>query len=139
MRRGAVALLLPLLVACSSGPSSPFDTGYDVHFILHAHPPPETAFRVHPVCTVGDQVRKATQVAVGPGEPAAREVAVLRASRGSRRISMWEPRTRSGGRATADVARDLWVVLDLKGRFRIFEKPPHEEIGGWVPLVAVPD
>jgi hypothetical protein len=139
MRRGTVALLPLLLLACSSGPSSPFDTGYDVHFILHAHPPPGSVFRVHPVCTVGADVSKSTQVAVGPGEPAAREVAVLRAARGPKRIAMWEPRTRSGGRATADVARDLWVVLDLKGRCRIYEKPPHDEIGGWKPLVAVPD
>lgn len=139
MRRGAVALLPLLLLACSSGPSSPFDVGYEVHFIVHAWPVPEKAFRIHPVCTVGGEVKKTTQVAVGPGEPQAREVAVLRASRGPQRISVWEPRTRSGGRATAEVARDLWVVLDLKGRFRIFEKPPHDEIGGWEPLVAVPD
>lgn len=139
MRPGAFGLLLLLLAACSSGPIRSFDAGHDVHFIVRADPPPSRAFRIHPVCTVGAEVVRLRQIRVGPGEPAAREVAIVRTGRGEQRISVWEPRTRTDGRATVDVERDLWVVVDLGGRLTVHETPPNDEVGAWEFLVPVPE
>lgn len=135
MRLCACALLL---AACSSRPYIPFDGGYDVHFILVAAGKP---LKVRPICTVGSLVGRAQAQTLR----SAAEVATLRVPRGDHRISVWEPRQRAGGRASIEVERDLWVVMEVvRGeadtRLEVFDKPPSDRLaGGWKPLVAVPN
>jgi hypothetical protein len=81
---------------------------------------------------------------VGGTAPDAVEVAVLRGSEGTWRFALWEPQTRVDARTDVEVDGERWVVVDLQpgkrgAGVRVFEKPPHDEIGSWSPLVTVPD
>ena len=122
-----------------------FDAGHDVHVILRTDAAPAGGLRVEPVCTAGTEVFRAPVRRLGGTRaPRAVEVAVLRVPRGEHRFSCWEPRTKTRAHADLKVDGERWVVMDLEpgrpqGRLRVFDRPPHDEVGSWRPLVAVPD
>ncbi|MHC4931059.1 MAG: hypothetical protein ACYTGV_02570 [Planctomycetota bacterium] len=136
------ALGLLVLAGCAS-PFGPFDSGHEVHFILRSDPLPDRDIHLEAVCTVGPLVAKSRPETFGPAEPAAREVAVIRAPTGQQRISIWIPRLGTRARGTYTVEHETWVVMQIargskRGRTRAYKAPPAESVGGWVPLVAVP-
>ena len=128
-----------LLAACSGKPYEPFDRGFDVHFILVTEGKP---LKVKPVCTAGLWVAKSGEERTL--QPAA-EVAIMRVPPGDHRLSVWDPKTKSGGRVLIGVDNDLWVIHWVEpdggndGRIAVYRKPPHERLTrGWAALAPVP-
>ena len=143
MRVRALASLLLLVSACGTTPAKPFDTGFEVHFILHAEEPLLVSRTFRPVCAVGDVRRLGTARTFGKGLPVATEVAVLLAPGGDQTIVMWDEDNELGGSVEVDVDGPLWVVLPVepgnkKAKIEVHRSPPHQELGSWQPLVAVP-
>ena len=135
MNNPGLALLLLLLTGCASAPGAPFDAGHDVHVIAvsaqHA--------RIRPTCTVGALVEQSSARYVG-GARRAVEVAIIRAPKGEHRFSFFDPMTYSSVRQTLTVEGDTWVVVSLAGdSAEVYETPPNEQLGRWVPLVVVSD
>jgi hypothetical protein len=136
--------LLLLACGCGSGPYGPFGAGHDVHVILVAKPTPKKGVTVAPVVTLGpESVTSPARLLKAPDAPAV-EVAVLLAPKGRHRLAVREPRLGIGASTDLDVERDVWVVMEMRhgdpeGRLRVYDRPPVEEIGRYVPLVPVPD
>ena len=146
MRRACAgpALLLGLACGCAGGPQAAFDAGHEVHVILKAHDIPAKGLGVRPTCTLGSRAASLPRTMLRRDGLRAVEAAQFRAPNGKWRLAVWEPRTRVEARMDLDVERELWVVLDLhpgvlRGSLRVYDSPPHEAIGAWRPLVAVPD
>jgi len=143
MRVTLLLSLSALLAGCLSSPDPEFADRFDLHVILRAVPPPPGRIALRPVCTLGRTVRKPSGIAIGPKRPPA-EIALFRAPAGPWRFAFWESRLQAEVRATLDVEHDLWVVVTLgRGRDRasleVYREPPHQALGAWRPLVAVPD
>jgi hypothetical protein len=135
--------LLALLAGCGKGPAAAFDAGQHVHVIVRLTERPKVALRLRPVVTIGERVDKSGPRSIGPKGPLAFETAIFRVPGGDHRLSVWEPTTRTGARDEIGVEGDLWIVMDIspgarQGRLRYFDRPPHAEIGKWIPLVPVP-
>jgi hypothetical protein len=135
--------LLALLAGCGKGPAAAFDAGQHVHVIVKLTERPKVAIGLRPVVTIGERVAKSERRPLGPKGPLALETAVVRVPRGDHRLSIWEPTTRTGARDNFRVEGDLWIVMEIapgarQGRLRYFDRPPHAEIGKWIPLVPVP-
>jgi hypothetical protein len=144
MRRSA-GLLLLLAGACGSGPYGPFDAGHDVHVIVLAKPTPIRGITVSPVVTLGggEPVATPSRLLKAKEAPAV-EVAILLAPAGKHRLTVREPRRNIGGSIDLEVEREVWVVMEMRhgepeGRLRVYDRPPIDEIGRYVPLVPVPD
>jgi hypothetical protein len=136
--------ILLVACACGSGPYGSFDAGHDVHVILIAKPTPRKGLTVRPVVTLGPESVTSASRLLREREAPAVEVAVLRAPKGRHRITVREPRLNIGASTDLEVERDLWVVMEMRhgepeGRLRVYDRPPIEEIGRYVPLVPVPD
>jgi hypothetical protein len=130
-----------LAAACASGPDQAFDTGSAVHVIVVAERPPAGGTGLQAVATLGEQTHR-SEVALGGEEPAAREIAIFRASRGKHRFSFLDELSRAGVRGDVKVEGERWIVVRLEGaraRLRVFEEPPDDVLGDWRRLVAVPD
>jgi len=144
MRLWAAGLLVLLASGCKS-PYAPFDAGATVHVIVTAHPAPWKPVEIRPVATLGPLVRKSSALSMGGrGRPPGVEVALFTATAGTHRLSIWEPRTWTEARGDIEVEGETWVVMEIErgkrgGRLRVFDAPPHEAVGSWQPLVAVPD
>lgn len=136
--------LLLLACGCGSGPYGPFDSGHEVHVILLAEPAPKKGITVEPVVTLGPDSVTSPARLIRENDAPAVEVAVLVAPKGRHRLTVNEPRRKIGGSVDLDVERDVWVVMEMRhgkpeGRFRVFDRPPVDEIGRYIPLVPVPD
>jgi len=144
MRFWAAGLLVLLASGCRT-PYAPFDAGATVHVIVTADPAPWKPVEIRPVATLGPLVQKSSGVSMGGrGRPAGVEVALFTATAGTHRLSIWEPRTWTDARGDIKVEGETWVVMKIErgergGLLRVFDAPPHEAIGSWQPLVAVPD
>jgi hypothetical protein len=146
MRPWAAGLLAIYLASsgCKS-PYAPFDAGAPVHVIVTADPAPWKPVQVRPVATLGPLVQKPPPLSMGGrGRPPGVEVALFTARAGTHRLSLWEQRTWTDARADIEVEGETWVVVEIRrgkreGRLRVFDSPPHEAVGSWQPLVAVPD
>jgi hypothetical protein len=137
-------VLLLLAAGCGGGPYASFDPGHDVHVILKPEPAPRKALAVRPVVTLGPEVVESPLRQLKDKEAPAAEVAVFRAPKGTHRLAVWEPKTRKTARGDVDVEGDVWVVVEMRpsereARLRVYDHPPAEEIGPYVPLVPVPD
>ncbi|MHC4971920.1 MAG: hypothetical protein ACYTG3_06280 [Planctomycetota bacterium] len=145
MRLWAVGLLALLASPGCKAPYAPFDAGAPVHVIVTADPAPWKPIKIRPVTTLGPLVHKSPTLAMGGrGRPAGVEVALFSATAGTHRLSIWEPRTWTDGREDVEVEGETWIVMEIergkrKGRLRVYDAPPHEAVGSWQPLVAVPD
>ncbi|MHC4816496.1 MAG: hypothetical protein ACYTF8_00350 [Planctomycetota bacterium] len=145
MRLWAAGLLALLASACKAPPYAPFDAGAPVHVIVTADPAPWKPIEIRPVTTLGPLVRKSPSLPMGGrGRAPGVEVALFLAQAGTHRLSVWEPRTWTDARADVEVEGETWVVMEIErgkriGRLRVFDAPPHEAVGSWQPLVAVPD
>jgi hypothetical protein len=139
------ALLLLVLAACGlSRFDTPFDMGQRVHFIMSVEHRPASPLEVEPICTVGSFTARSRPDTFARGRPRSLEVAVLEVPAGEYRLSIWEPNTRTQGRADADVDHELWVVLRIdpesrKSNLSVFEEDPFDDIGPWRPLDPIPD
>jgi hypothetical protein len=137
-------VLLLLAAGCGGGPYASFDPGHDVHVILRPEPAPKKGIAVRPVCTLGPEVVESPPRTLKEREAPAAEVAVFRAPKGTHRLAVWEPRTRTAARGDVEVEGDTWVVVEMRpfereARMRVYDRPPAAEIGPYVPLVPVPD
>lgn len=145
MRLWAVGLLASLAFPGCKTPYAPFDAGAPVHVIVTADPAPWKPVKIRPVTTLGPLVRKSPTLTMGGrGRAPGVEVAVFLATAGTHRFSVWEPRTWTDARADIEVEGETWVVMEIErgkrqGRVRVYDAPPHEAVGSWQPLVAVPD
>ena len=144
MRLWAAGLLALLASGCKA-PYAPFDAGATVHVIVTADPAPWKPVKIRPVATLGPLVQKPSTLSLGGrGRPPGVEVAIFTATAGTHRLSIWEPRTWTDARGDIEVEGETWVVMEIErgkreGRLRVFDVPPHEAVGSWQPLVAVPD
>lgn len=137
--------MLLLLASCKTADrSEPFDPGILVHFIVHASPAPKEPLAVAPVCGVDAETVRSVRREIAPGGPRAVEVAVLRVKEGERDVAIFDPLT--GARAEKRLAlhHDHWIVLEIdpasrSSRLGVFESPPRQEIGAWVPWARVAD
>ena len=128
-----------LLLAVGAGCNKPyvrFDEGYDVHFILVPQAEGKPV-RMQPVCTVADEVRRLSARTIS----GAAEVAIIHVPAGDHRASVWDKKTRSGGRTSLDVDHDIWLVMtvipgDRDASIEVLDMPPRDR--AWTPLVADP-
>ena len=146
MRLLAAGLLAICLASAGcKAPYAPYDAGAPVHVIVTADPAPWKPVVIRPVATLGPLVQKPPVLTMGGrGRPRGVEVALFTATAGTHRLSVWEERTWTEARADIEVEGETWVVMEIErgkreGRLRVYDAPPHEAVGSWQPLVAVPD
>ena len=124
---------------CASDPDQAFDAGYLVHVIVGAPERPSGGLLVEPVVTLGTEARRVEAVRLGS---AAQEIARFRAPRGRHSFSIHDRRNNADVRATIDVERELWLLVEYRrgtAKLTVFKQPPGVDIGVWRPLVPVPD